>query len=51
MQLIIDKEYDKNGNEIPRDYRVKEFPELSDFLTDIYNRLKRDAEKAQSQKA
>lgn len=50
MQVALDKEYDKNGNEIPRDYHVKEFKELSDFLAEIHYKLKRRAAEAQSSK-
>lgn len=41
MNIIIDKEYDKNGNEIAKDYHVKDFPELAAFLSEILRNLKK----------
>lgn len=35
--MILDKCYDKNGNEIPPDYKVKEFKPLQDFLTNLWS--------------
>ncbi len=43
MDLVIDKEYDKNGNEIARDYRVKDFPELSEFLSELLEKFNKKA--------
>lgn len=41
MDVIIDKEYDKNGNEIAKDYHVKDFPELTAFLSEIMRNLQK----------
>ena len=48
--MILDKCYDKNGNEIPQDYCAKEFKELSDFLTKIVCYLKANAAQERNQK-
>lgn len=38
-KIVLDKVYDKNGNEIPQGYQIEECPELSEFLTGIVQRL------------
>lgn len=46
-KCFIDKVYDKNGNEIPRDFQLESFPELTKFLTRIWCRIKQ--QKAQQE--
>lgn len=42
--MILDKIYDKDGNELPQDYHIKEFPELQNFLTEVVLRLRQRSE-------
>lgn len=37
MEVV--KRYDKDGNEIPKDYKAEKFQELSDFLTRIVQNI------------
>lgn len=32
MELRINKAYDRNGNELPKDFMLNNFKELEDFL-------------------